>query len=387
MTPVVDRVLMVGSWEYSGSGKAMAYYAEALSACGYTVEIMSFSRPHECIVNPRRFHSVTTHCVNNLALPFDGSPHIGHSISLINDIVEWIEEHASERIVLWGHYLYPYAIACMVATLISPWDTELHSCLVTPAGSDVWDEKQRRPELLRNLFVKRVEAVVPVYSSLFRDAVLDAYPFIQKCTINPPVLPDKHFCLPTSGEQAQAREQYGLSPDEPVLGVVCNMRPSKNIQLLGNALNILGLQDLSPTVMLIGPDKGKNVEGYCTIRTGLVDDVRVPIWACDCTINISAYDSFNLALLESMLCGVPAFTNMNSGITKSMSEWESQVVFSEQDAATLDRTGRVLVKTMSCQKYREELALKLRERAVIEYGLSKNMNRIHGEFSKLIGAR
>ena len=384
MTSSDTRILMVGSWEYSGSGKAMSYFAEALAACGYHIDILSFSSPHACSSHPSRYSSITVRTVRDMSLPFDNSPYISHAMVLLNDIVEWCDSNEASKYAIWGHYLYPYALVCMLATLMVQWDPDKHTCLVTPAGSDVWDRRQHLSSVLKHTFEQRPDAITLTYSSFFQKAVERAYPFIRQCGIFSPVLPDAHFHIPPQESQILAKKSLGIREDEPTIGIVCNMRPAKNIDKLSETLLGFGLENLSPTILLVGPDRGYTVPGFRTIRTGVVPDVRPYIWACDCTINVSAYDSFNLALLESILCGVPAFTNSHAGIAIDMQQWLASAVWDESDLTSRASTERLLSDVLTSVQYRRKIGEELRKKAVRRFGLSCNLQRVTRDFESLL---
>jgi len=378
------RVLMVGSWEYSGSGKAMSYFAEALGTLGYQVSILSFSSPHDYSLNPTGYSSTSVRTVRKFRLPFDNSPDVASAMALLNDIVEWFDSNKAERVVIWGHYLYPYALACMLAASVVAWDCEKHTCLVTPAGSDVWDGQQHLCSILRHVFERRPDIIGLVYSSMFREAARKTYPFIRRCETFAPVLPDSHFHLAAHGTRSCVRKSLSIREHEPTIGVICNMRPAKNIDTLHDTLVRFGIDQLSPTILLVGPDRGQTIRGFRTIRTGTAADVRPYIWACDCTVNVSAYDSFNLALLESVLCGVPAFTNAHAGIATNMRQWMLPTVWDDSNAASVIRTSSLLHEVLTSGERRSRIGEKLRDEAVQEFGLSRNLQRVANEFEALL---
>jgi len=378
------HILMVGSWEYSGSGKAMCYYAEALRAHGWQVEILSFSQPHDCTVNSSRFSSVPVRVAKNLHLPFDQSPHVGQALALVNDIVEWFLIHCKQRLLIWGHYLYPYAIACLVARSLVEWDDTRHTCIITPAGSDVWDAKQRLNPIFRETIKRPYRTTAVVYSHMFQKAAQKAYDFIQYWSVVSPVLPDSHFRPHKLKERIVCRNELGLSDTDIVIGIVGNMRPSKNIDRIVEVLDAFGMKKLSPTILLAGPDRGHSIDGYRLLKTGLIPDVRRAIWACDCTLNISKYDSFNLGVLESILCGVPALTSISAGIAQYVAEWEPACVFDLDSSESVHTTGHTLQTLILDRDKRQFLSGTLRRRAIASFGLSQNQRRLIRDIISLL---
>jgi glycosyltransferase involved in cell wall biosynthesis len=381
---------MVGSWEYSGSGKGMTYYGEGLTASGFDVDFMSFGEPHACISHPERFAGMNRLVVQPPLLPFDSMPTAANALSLINEILQWVSLHRQERLVVWGHYLYPYACAALLAAGLARNRGATIDCIVTPAGSDVWDpDLHMRPLLDGALAFGHPHGIV-FYSKRFLDEAMGAYLSMSRfhsCILRP-VLPDDHYHPQTSDDTRNTlRDEYGIRQNDPVICIVSNMRPRKNVETLFRILDALGVLRLSPTVLLVGPVHHKAVGTCKVVNTGVVADVRPYIWASDICINISLRDSFNFALLESMLCGIPTVSTPPAAISEDMREHDPRTVVEIDDTDSVSRSGAFVEKVLTDRAFGREFGILQQQEMQRRFGLSRNCGRFREDILNILKPR
>jgi len=383
------RFLLVGSCEYSGSGKGMTYYGEALTSCGFATEFMSFGEPHACVGDPERYAGMLRHVVDVQLLPFDSSPGIAASQSLTNEIVRWIELHIEEDIVLWGHYLYPFGCSVLEACALMRESCRRLRCLLTPAGSDVWNpDLHLKPLVRRTVQLARPESIV-FYSERFLREALKGYSILGdwRPRVIRPVVSDTYFAPAAAEVRSRTRSSLEVTESEPMVCIVSNMRARKNVEGLRNIFEALGILDLAPTVLLVGPDKGIHLDGCKTISTGVVADVRSHIQAADVSINVSLKDSFNFALLEAMLCGTPTMTTEAAAISAEMKLHDDACVIDLESERSISCAGRLIKRLLSERNFRDSYGLSQRKAMQKVHGLSLNQERYERDIMEAISGK
>ena len=129
--------------------------------------------------------------------------------------------------------------------------------------------------------------------------------------INQWTLPTKDF------SRTNLRANYGLLPDSKVIIIAANLRPEKNHLGAIESLKILhDTHKLMASLLIVGDgvvlDKLKelvaqtNLSSY-VIFTGEQKDVRPFYWISDLfTLTSKKVETFSIAALEAMACGLPA---------------------------------------------------------------------------------
>jgi glycosyltransferase involved in cell wall biosynthesis len=367
----------------------MTYYGEALNASGFTVEFLSFGEPHACLAHPSRFSGMRRHVVQPATLPFDGSPTIASSLALVNDILQWMAAQADERLVLWGHYLYPYATSVLLASAVSTERAGGIDCLITPAGSDVWDPDLYLMPLVTKCYSTAKPRATIFYSSRFLQEATRAYSCFAEDgpTVIRPVLPDEHFRPGSATERANLRQSLGVREQDVMIALVSNMRACKNLQSLEHFLRIFHVLELKPVVLLVGPVREYPVDGCRVINTGVVQDVRPYLWASDLSFNVSLKDSFNFALLESMLCEIPTITTRQAAISDDMREVETASVVDTDEGCSVAATGELVRELLTNRSFAKAFGARQRKAMQQRFGLSMNCERFRTDIAAVLNGK
>jgi len=150
------------------------------------------------------------------------------------------------------------------------------------------------------------------------------------------------------------RARYGISPDEFVLITVGRNSPVKRMDILYQALSLLGGD--SPKIRCISVGPGRNLfelaEKY-GVRDRVVLTGPVPsgksggfqappfpdlvnlMRAADLFVSVSYVESFNMSALEALACGTPVLVSQNQGIRDVIREGETGFVWRGQTAESL----------------------------------------------------
>jgi L-malate glycosyltransferase len=118
----------------------------------------------------------------------------------------------------------------------------------------------------------------------------------------------------TPDERAAARNQFGLGPDNFVVGTVGRFDPIKNLPLLVDSLALAGRQLPGLRGLLVGdgPVAGEirthievSGQGERVVLPGFRDDARHLVQCMDLFVLSSFSEGTSMALLEAMAAGVP----------------------------------------------------------------------------------
>src|SRR6185369_7975441 len=123
-----------------------------------------------------------------------------------------------------------------------------------------------------------------------------------------------HFSEPDPGVRETIRSQLGIARSDYVIGVAALLRREKNLLHLVEAVARLRQQGVAARALLIGDGEEREVilararalqiADAVTI-TGLQQDVRPYVAACDVMTLCSVTETFSLAALEAMAIGRP----------------------------------------------------------------------------------
>ncbi len=145
----------------------------------------------------------------------------------------------------------------------------------------------------------------------------------------------RRFSPPSAGERAAARAAIGIAEDETALLFVSNNYRLKGLHDLVNALPLVAAA-CSGRVRLMVAGRGRarpflrramrlGVRDRITICTP-GGDMRERYAAADVVVHPTYYDSFGLAGIEAMACGLPVVMSRNAGVSELMTPGRGAVL-------------------------------------------------------------
>lgn len=297
------RIGMVAHAELGGSGTVAVELASALASHGHEVHFITPGRPFRAL-DP----GVTVHVV-------EPSPHAMFrtppwTIALASRIAAVAERHHLD--ILHAHFGLPYAVATELASQLlgaeaPPWVATLHGSDVLSLGLD----PDYRPML--QLALRRASAVTVPSLHLRQQALHHLAPNLEVQVV-PNFVDAERFCPGPSRP----------SPSEttPTLVHASNFRPVKRI---GDVVSVFAKVRQSRTARLLlvgdGPLRADALARLDAL--GLADDVEAPgarsdveAWLARAHLALlpSERESFGLAALESLACGVPVIGSRVGGL-------------------------------------------------------------------------
>jgi glycosyltransferase involved in cell wall biosynthesis len=323
---MTTAVIACGSPAFSGSGHIMTACLAVLAENGVSAQYVGQTIPfhwHEAAASGaecRRVPELQSGAVGPNGVVDTGDAMLG--VRLHNGLIEvGLEAGSDDRLVLWGHYLFPYGCAAVVAAMFLRKRGVNARAWLTPAGSDVWEVLPQIPHLgkalLRDAGVERIVTYSPSFAaevSEWSDRVVDV---IRPCV-------DPQLFYGARRNRDVARRVLGLGADDFVISVHCNMRPVKDIEAVAVVAHRTAervrhrrvvLLMSGPKVPLAGALNPLHVR-----QLGIVEDVRTVLAAADVELNLSRHDSYNLGLAEAMASGIPVISTDIVGIAPDILE-------------------------------------------------------------------
>jgi len=294
---------------YGGSGVVATELGMKLATLGHQIHFISYALPY-------RLSKFTTnvffHEVNVLQYPlFEYPP---YSLSLAQKMAEVIEHEDLD--ILHVHYAIPHATSAFLAKeIIEKKDfkfvTTLHGTDITLLGSD--------PSYLKivKFSIEKSDGVTAV-SKYLADKTYDTFDISNEIEVIPNFVPDKFLELDISNKKKSCFRTNG----EIILTHISNFRDLKRVTDLVYVMEKLIKRNKVRLFMVgDGPDRAKmeqlcrelNLCDYITFL-GKQESVEDVLNATDVFLLPSAEESFGLAVLEALACGVPCVTTNAGGL-------------------------------------------------------------------------
>lgn len=294
---------------YGGSGVVATELGMKLATLGHKIHFISYALPYRLSsFTPNIFfHEVE---VRQYPL-FEYPP---YSLVLAHKMAEVIEHE--ELDILHVHYAIPHATSAHLAKeIIERKDfkfvTTLHGTDITLIGAD--------PSYLKivKFSIEKSDGVTAV-SKYLADKTYDIFDIKNKIEVIPNFVPDKFLELDISEKKDSCFRQT----DEIILTHISNFRPLKRILDLVYVMEKLIKKNKVRLLMVgDGPDRAKmeqlcrelNLCNYITFL-GKQENVEDVLYATDVFLLPSSEESFGLAVLEALACGVPCVTTNAGGL-------------------------------------------------------------------------
>ena len=326
---------------YGGSGVLATELGIALSKKGHNVHFISSSLPARL---DKYYANIHFHEVRNLQYPlFEYTPYETALASKIVDVMTY------EKLdVLHVHYAIPHASAAFMTKQILktkgihiPVITTLHGTDITLVGND----PSYAPVV--EFSINMSDGVTAVSNSLKNDTLYRfniekeievIYNFIDKTKF-------------TREYNPELKKLFGKE-DDIFLVHVSNFRPVKRIMDVIKTWEILNSQNPKIKLLMIGdgPERQK-AEDFCRGHNcsdihflGRRDGIGKLLSICDVFLMPSAKESFGLAALEAMACGVPVVSSDIGGIPEVNIQGKTGYVCGLGDVESMAKGVNAIIK-------------------------------------------
>ncbi len=296
---------------FGGSGVVATELGLELSKRGHEVHFITYSQPVrlELLGNNVHYHEVN---VPEYPL-FHYQP---YELALSSKLVDMAKLHEIE--VLHVHYAIPHAYAAYMAKKMLkeegidlPIVTTLHGTDITLVGSHPF----YKPAV--TFSINKSDAVTSVSQSL-KDDTLRLFNIKNDIQVVPNFIDFDHH----KGPFTDCQREMMANDDEKIITHISNFRPVKRIKDIINIFYNIQ-KEIPAKLMMVGDGPEKEPAEQLCVKLGIEDKViffgksnEIDKILCfsDLFLLPSENESFGLAALEAMACGVPVISSNTGGI-------------------------------------------------------------------------
>ena len=361
---------------YGGSGVVATELGLELAARGYDVHFISYAVPVRMTEASERIHF---HEVEVMNYPlFDHPP---YALALASQMYNVAANEALD--LLHVHYAIPHSVSAYLARAMTksrrlPFVTTLHGTDVTLVGSDrsylpitrfsieESDRVTAISEYLRQVTMKEFQIDRPV----------EAIPNFVNCDVFQPA-------------DGRCRREEFARDDERILAHLSNFRPVKRIPDVVEIFELVR-REIPAKLLMIGDGPDRTIAEWMVRDKNLVRDViflgkqsqvQNLLNCADVLLLPSDLESFGLAALEGMACGVPAVCSKVGGLPEVIRDGVEGYLVPPRDVKGM--AARAL-EILTDPGLRERMGRAARERALLDFCSTKIIPRYEKLYKELI---
>jgi len=344
---------------YGGSGVVATELGLELAARGHDVHFISYAVPVRMTAASDRLHF---HEVEVMNYPlFDHPP---YTLALASKMANVARNESLD--LLHVHYAIPHSVSAylaraMLAPLRLPFVTTLHGTDITLVGAD------RSYLPITQFSIEQSDAVTAI-SEYLRGVTLEDFR-IQR-TVE--VIPNFVNCDVFEPADGDCRRGEFASDDEKVLVHLSNFRPVKRIPDVVEIFDRVRRR-IPAKLMMIGDGPDRTVAEWMVREKGLMRDViflgkqnqvQTLLNCADVLLLPSEIESFGLAALEAMACGVPVVASRVGGVPEVIDDGVEGYLVPSHDVETM--AERALAILTDADR-REQMGRAARKRASTQF--------------------
>ncbi len=297
---------------YGGSGAVATELGLALGRRGHEVHVISYATPFRLRNFTERvfFHEV------DLTATYPLLEYFPYSLALAVKQHEIAVEHQLD--ILHVHYAIPHATAAFLAKEMAAEDHPVE-VVTTLHGTDITLVGQESSFFTVTKFAIEQSDAVTAVSQFLRDKTHEAFGCVD-CNID--VIPnfvnlDEYYPADDGGCRSAL-----APPGSKVLMHISNFRPVKRVPDVVKTFARIR-KEIPAVLVLVGDGPQRHEAETVAAELGVKDDVRLlgkmdtvaDLLRCaDLFLLPSETESFGLAALEAMACGVPVIASRTGGI-------------------------------------------------------------------------
>jgi N-acetyl-alpha-D-glucosaminyl L-malate synthase BshA len=364
---------------YGGSGVVATELGLELAARGHEVHFISYAVPVRMSDASERIHF---HEVEMLNYPlFDHPP---YTLALATQMHNVAVNESLD--LLHVHYAIPHSVSAYLARAMLeprrlPFVTTLHGTDITLVGAD------RSYLPITRFSIEKSDAVTAI-SSYLREVTLSEFEVKRPVEIIPNFVNCDVF-LPL---EDHGRRREFATDEEKLLVHLSNFRPVKRIP---DVVEIFAMvrKEIPAQLLFIGDGPERTIGEWMVREKGLTRDVvfmgkqnqvQNLLGVADVMLLPSDLESFGLAALEAMACGVPSVCSRVGGVPEVITDGVEGYLVPPRDVNTMaERTLRILTEPGR----RETMGKAARQRASTEFCATKIIPRYEKLYQSVLNSR
>jgi len=380
-------IAMVCYPSFGGSGVVARELAVGLAARGHTVTLVASDPPSRVLPQHERLH------FRKVLVPhYPVFQHAPYTLAVASTLVELAREQPIDLVHV--HYAVPHAASALLAT--QTLGAKAPAVVTTLHGTDVTGSGADPSYAAITQHAVRASAAITVPSGYLAQKAQawlsqDGGPG-PTIEVVPNFVDTDHFA-PALLEQRRERSELaalfeGGDPAAPVLFHVSNFRAVKRVGDLFEVLRRVR-ERVPARLVVVGDGPERASAGQKARELGVADSVcflgsQVKfielLKQADAFILTSEIESFGLAALEAMSCGVPVLGYRVGGLPEVVTEQAGVLV----PPFDLDALGRAAIELLSDSARRDTLARQARERALTSFKLDPALDRYETVFQRAL---
>ncbi len=315
---------------YGGSGVVATELGLELAARGHDVHFISYAVPVRMTEASERIHF---HEVEVMNYPlFDHPPYALALATMMHNVA------VSESLdLLHVHYAIPHSVSAYLARAMLagrklPFVTTLHGTDITLVGTD------RSYLPITRFSIEQSDAVTAI-SEYLRQVTLKEFEIQRPVE----VIPNFVNCDVFQPANGGPRRREFAEDDEKILVHLSNFRPVKRVP---DVVEIFALvrKEIPAKLLMIGDGPDRSTAEWMVRRKGLTRDaiflgkqnqVQKLLNLADVLLLPSELESFGLAALEGMACGVPAVCSRVGGMPEVVTDGVEGFLVAPGDVKTM----------------------------------------------------
>ena len=301
-----------------------------------------------------------------------------YALSLAAKIREVAVQHDLD--IVHSHYAIPYATSAFLAKeMLKTVGRDLKT-ITTLHGTDITLVGVMPSFFEITRFSISVSDAITAVSSFLERQTVEAFRIERPIRVIHNFVDCNEF-RPSRNDEMRARF---AKPDEKLIVHVSNFRKVKNLPVVVEVFS--RVRESYPTkLLLVGDGPELETVERAVLERGLSSDVVFlgeqefiagVLPAGDVFLLPSEHESFGLAALEAMSCGLPVVASNIGGLHEVIEDGETGFLFNPHDVAAM---SDVIVRLFGDEGWRGAVGLNARERAKRDFGKDK----IVGEYMSL----
>jgi N-acetyl-alpha-D-glucosaminyl L-malate synthase BshA len=363
---------------FGGSGVVATELGKGLAERGHEIHLFSYAPPARLDVYDNRIH---LHQIEVSSYPLFKYP--PYDLALVSRLAEVAEDPGLDLVHV--HYAIPHTVAALlVKQIIAPKPfpvvTTLHGTDITVVGQDPSYARVTR------YAIRNSDAVTSV-SAYLRGRTRDVFGLENDMVVIPNFVDSDRF-RPQPGTSIRGCFSRGA---ERVLMHVSNFRAVKRAVLVVDAFAVVA-REMPATLVMIGdgPDRGA-----CEARAqalgikdrvrflGAQTDVEHLLPAADVFLLPSEYESFGLAALEAMACGVVPIATRAGGLPEVIQDGVDGLLV---DDGAIDSMGGAAAALLADPERLARMGAAARASALERFNRDAVVSRYESVYRGLLGA-